>query len=57
MLILQVNKIRLENDKKEADLKASHSEVLKKMLLQAGNELKEVRPLIHDECMYALLDC
>ena len=39
---MQVNSIRQENDKKEADLKSKHAEEVKRMQLKAENELREV---------------
>ncbi|KAJ9561068.1 hypothetical protein OSB04_006228 [Centaurea solstitialis] len=38
-----VNRIRLENDKKEESLKSNHCEELKRVQLQAENELNEFR--------------
>ncbi|XP_071698726.1 synaptonemal complex protein 1-like [Rutidosis leptorrhynchoides] len=44
-----VNKIRMENDKKEADLRANHSEELQKLQLQAENKLKENTKLLKNQ--------
>ncbi|KAJ0756886.1 hypothetical protein HanOQP8_Chr04g0140131 [Helianthus annuus] len=38
----KVNNIQQENDKKEANLKSNHTEEVKKIRLQAENELKEL---------------
>ncbi|PWA51978.1 hypothetical protein CTI12_AA457030 [Artemisia annua] len=45
-----VNRIRQENDKKEANLKSMHCEELKKMQLRADNELKETTKLLQNQC-------
>lgn len=39
---MQVSRLQQEYDKKELNLKADHSEELKRAHLQAENELKEV---------------
>ncbi|XP_076881372.1 synaptonemal complex protein 1-like [Bidens hawaiensis] len=44
-----VNSIRQENDKKEADLKSNHAKVVKKMQVQAENELKERTRLLKNQ--------
>ncbi|KAI3513707.1 hypothetical protein L1887_21046 [Cichorium endivia] len=41
-----ISKIRTENDNKEENLKSNHSEELKRMQLQAENELKERTKLL-----------
>ncbi|PWA96653.1 myosin heavy chain-related protein [Artemisia annua] len=45
-----INRIRQENDKKEANLKSMHCEELKKMQLRAENELKETTKLLQNQC-------
>ncbi|KAI3687743.1 hypothetical protein L1987_81445 [Smallanthus sonchifolius] len=44
-----VNSIRQENDKKEANLKSNHAQEVKKMQLQAENELKEKTKLLKNQ--------
>uniref|UniRef100_A0A251SSI6 Putative myosin heavy chain-related protein n=1 Tax=Helianthus annuus TaxID=4232 RepID=A0A251SSI6_HELAN len=44
-----VNNIQQQNDKKEANLKSNHTEEVKKIRLQAENELKEKTKLIKNQ--------
>ncbi|KAJ0714287.1 hypothetical protein HanPI659440_Chr13g0487811 [Helianthus annuus] len=44
-----VNNIQQENDKKEANLKSNHTEEVRKIRLQAENELKEKTKLIKNQ--------